>query len=408
VNDSDLAPVEPRYAGLLRRLGAVAIDALIAYLVLSIAVAVIVPGWAGDDATSRHTAEVGLIVLAVLTLWFNYVVVAEWRWGQTLGKLALRITVADDRGGAVSWNRAVARNLLLVVDVVAGLVLIPLSARKQRLGDRLAHTVVLVKSAAASPGEGQPAPPGGPLPTSAAAIGAPPPPPGTTSTSPGQPSAAWGPGRVAGGIGVLLLATVVEVAVVSAFDPDLDSLGARLVTQAMLAATLVGVALVITRNTGGGLAAPGALGLRRPRRSWIGLAAAAYLGYIVMALAWSSLVHPHQEDVTRDLGFGHGAFGAVAAGVLIVVAAPFSEEVFFRGFIFGGLRHRLSFPLAGLISAGIFGLFHYTGPGSLGVVPQLAFLGFALAWVYEETGSIYPTMAIHALNNALAFAILTS
>ena len=41
-----------------------------------------------------------------------------------------------------------------------------------------------------------------------------------------------------------------------------------------------------------------------------------------MALAYSTLVHPHQEDVTRDLGFGHGAFGAVAAGVLIVVAAP--------------------------------------------------------------------------------------
>ena len=44
----------------------------------------------------------------------------------------------------------------------------------------------------------------------------------------------------------------------------------------------------------------------------------------------------------------------------------------------------------------------------IGVVPQLAFLGFALSWVYEETGSIYPTMAIHALNNALAFALLTS
>jgi membrane protease YdiL (CAAX protease family) len=56
----------------------------------------------------------------------------------------------------------------------------------------------------------------------------------------------------------------------------------------------------------------------------------------------------------------------------------------------------------------IFGLFHFTGPGSIAVVPQLAFLGFALAWLYEETGSIYPPMAVHALNNALAFAILTS
>jgi uncharacterized protein len=400
--------VEPQYAGFLRRLGAIAIDALIAYVVLSIAIYVIVPGWAGDDATSHQTAEVGLIVLAVLTVWFNYVVVSEWRWGQTLGKLALGITVADERGGTVSWNRSVARNLLLVVDVVLGVMLIPFSAHKQRLGDRLAHTVVLVKDAGASAGETQPAfPAGSPAPASATsgAIAHPPPPP---ASSPGKPTASWGPGRVAGGIGALLLTTLVEVGVVSAFDPNLDSLAARLVTQALLAMTLVGVAFLITRNVGGGLASPGALGLRRPRRSWIGVAAAAYLGYIVMALAYSTLVHPHQEDVTRDLGFGHGAFGTVAAGVLIVVAAPFSEEVFFRGFIFGGLRHRFSFPVAGLISAAIFGLFHYTGPGSLGVVPQLAFLGFALSWVYEETGSVYPTIAIHAVNNALAFALLTS
>ena len=56
----------------------------------------------------------------------------------------------------------------------------------------------------------------------------------------------------------------------------------------------------------------------------------------------------------------------------------------------------------------IFGLFHFTGPGSIAVVPQLAFFGFALAWLYEKTGSIYPPMAVHAVNNALAFAILTS
>ena len=119
-------------------------------------------------------------------------------------------------------------------------------------------------------------------------------------------------------------------------------------------------------------------------------AAIAYFAYIVAAAVYSSLLHPHQKDITRDLGFGDGGFGTVAAALLIVVAAPVSEEIFFRGFIFGGLRRRLSFPAAALISAAIFGVFHYTGAGSLGVVPQLAFLGFALAWVYEETGSIYP------------------
>jgi uncharacterized protein len=231
-----------------------------------------------------------------------------------------------------------------------------------------------------------------------------PPPPRTVA-------ATWGPGRVGVGILVLLVLSVIEVGVVSAFDPSLDSLGARLVAQALLAATLVGVAFGVAADRGfpGTATAPRwTLGLRRPLRSPLVIAGGAYIAYIIFALVYSAFVHPHQKDITRDLGFGHGDLGTVAAGILIVGAAPISEEIFFRGFIFGGFRRRLSFPVAAILSAAIFGLFHYTGSGSLTVVPQLAFLGLALCWVYEETGSIYPTMALHMLNNAFAFAILTS
>jgi uncharacterized protein len=98
----------------------------------------------------------------------------------------------------------------------------------------------------------------------------------------------------------------------------------------------------------------------------------------------------------------------VAAGLLIVVVAPVSEEIFFRGFLFGGLRRGTSFAVAALVSAGIWGLFHYTGPGTWGVVIQLTVFGLALAWVYERTGSLWPPIALHVLNNALAFAVLTS
>lgn len=72
------------------------------------------------------------------------------------------------------------------------------------------------------------------------------------------------------------------------------------------------------------------------------------------------------------------------------------------------MRRTLPFVAAAVISAVIFGAFHYTGTSSLTVLPQLAVLGLALAWIYERTGSIYPTMAVHAINNTLAFIILTS
>jgi CAAX protease family protein len=416
VSGSGLSSKEPRYAGLLQRLAAILIDLLIAWIVLAVTVNVIVPGAVGNDPTSRETATLGLITLLVLTVWFNYFVVSEWRWGQTLGKRAVGILVADEGGGKPSWNRALVRNLLLVPDAIVGLVLVPLSARRQRLGDRLAHTVVLVKAQPPRPGAEPDPAQAGPTPSAGtpSSTSAPPPAPSASpaGSSRGPASADggrdWGPARVAAGIGVLLVTTLFEVGVVSAFDPNLDSLAARLASQALLAVTLVGVAFAVTSRPGTGVAAPRALGLRRPLRSPYGFAAAAYLGYIVMAVAYSGLVHPHQKDITRDLGFGHGGFGTIAAAVLIIGAAPLAEEVFFRGFVFGGLRRRLSFPAAALISAGIFGLFHYTGPGSLGVIPQLALLGFALCWVYEETGSIYPTIAIHAVNNAIAFTILTS
>ena len=409
---SDLSRDPPRYAGLPRRAVAVLVDLAIAWAGYSIAITILDPGVAGEYATTSETVLAAVILLSVAALWFGYFVFAQWRWGQTLGMRALGIrVVSGPEERRPSWSGAVVRSLLLVVDCVAGPFLIALSKRKQRLGDRAANTVVLVSREdpyATPPGPGAPGT-GEPALVPPAPGGAAPPP--SEPPAPRKVPSSWGPGRVVVGILVLLVLSLIEVAIVSVFDPSLDSLGARLVAQAMLAATLVGVAFGVAADRGfpGTAAAPRwRLGLRRPLRSPYAIAAAAYVAYLVFALVYSALVHPEQRDITRDLGFGHGDLGTVIAGILIIGAAPISEEIFFRGFIFGGFRHRLSFPLAAILSAAIFGLFHYTGSGSLAVVPQLAFLGLAFAWVYEETGSIYPTIGLHMLNNAFAFAVLTS
>ena len=60
------------------------------------------------------------------------------------------------------------------------------------------------------------------------------------------------------------------------------------------------------------------------------------------------------------------------------------------------------------LASGIWGLFHYTGPGTWGVVVQITVFGLWLSWLYERTGSIYPTIAVHIVNNAIAFTILIS
>lgn len=238
-----------------------------------------------------------------------------------------------------------------------------------------------------------------------APIPPPPPPPAAREPTSG-PRRDWGPTRALLGIIVLLLVVTVEGIAVGAFDPDFDSLGAKLVLQALLAVTLVGVAFVMAAPAGG-LAEPEALGLRKPTAPPLKLAVMAYVAYFAFAIAYTALVSPHQKDLTRDLGYGDSALASVIAGVLIVIVAPIAEETFFRGFLFGGLRSGMRFVWAALISATIFGAFHYTGPGSLAVLPQLGALGLTQAWLYERSGSIYPTIAVHMLNNAIAFTLLT-
>jgi uncharacterized protein len=242
---------------------------------------------------------------------------------------------------------------------------------------------------------------------------APPPPPEPEAAAPPPerdrgllPAVFWGPGQTLVGLAVLLAVTLVEVSIIAGFDPDLESLGARLTLQALLAISLAAVALLLAKPWQ--LTPPSLLGLRKALTPPWKPAALAYLVYIGCAIAIAALIQPEQDDVTEELGYGESALGDAAIGFLIIAVAPLTEEMFFRGFMFSGMRRRLPFAAAAAISAGIWGLFHYTGPGTWGVVAQLAVFGVILAWLYERTGSIWPTIGVHALNNAIAFAILTS
>jgi uncharacterized RDD family membrane protein YckC len=65
-----------------------------------------------DTRTSEDEETGGPILLAFLTVWFNYLVCSESRWGRTFGKLVLDLRVVGEHGRKVSWNRSLVRNLL--------------------------------------------------------------------------------------------------------------------------------------------------------------------------------------------------------------------------------------------------------------------------------------------------------
>jgi CAAX protease family protein len=81
-----------------------------------------------------------------------------------------------------------------------------------------------------------------------------------------------------------------------------------------------------------------------------------------------------------------------------VIIAPFCEEVFFRGFVFPGLRHGMPLGWAIIISSLLFGVAH-ADPGSF---PVLFVIGLALAFLRWRTQSIWPCMLLHMFNNGIA------
>ena len=102
------------------------------------------------------------------------------------------------------------------------------------------------------------------------------------------------------------------------------------------------------------------------------------------------------EWFDADLAWGSPATIAVTV-LAVVVFAPIFEELIFRGLLYGSLRARFSWPIAGVASALVFGLAH--GYGTAGFF-SVFLSGLLWAWLYERTGSLLPCVAAHVASNA--------
>jgi uncharacterized protein len=108
--------------------------------------------------------------------------------------------------------------------------------------------------------------------------------------------------------------------------------------------------------------------------------------------------------------------GTVAFLILLIAAAvvaPFVEELFFRGFLFGVYRRRQPLWLAYLVSSVLFTILHLeptrmSVPQMAGLSVGIFLLAIMLAWLYQHTGSLYPGMLAHAVNNATGLILFYS
>ena len=100
--------------------------------------------------------------------------------------------------------------------------------------------------------------------------------------------------------------------------------------------------------------------------------------------------------------------------LIVVILAPFVEEVLFRGLVFGGLRSK-SRLAAYALSCALFALLHVWQYALVSqdityLVLMIQYLvpGLVLAWCFDRSGTLWTSMLLHAGVNALSYwAILT-
>ncbi|MGI8856705.1 MAG: CPBP family glutamic-type intramembrane protease [Thermomicrobiales bacterium] len=148
-----------------------------------------------------------------------------------------------------------------------------------------------------------------------------------------------------------------------------------------------------------------ALGLRRPPGLfwWLVLPifvamllAANYVSILIIHVFYGGkATNPQVKDIT-----GGGSFSwtkLILALITASIAAPFVEEIFFRGVLFGWLRTRWGAVPGVSLSAALF-----SGAHAIPLILASIFVvGLTLALVYEKTKSTIATMALHSLFNTI-------
>ena len=177
--------------------------------------------------------------------------------------------------------------------------------------------------------------------------------------------------------------------------------------------TQIGAALVSTLYVGVAGSTISAAALRG-RRNWTTLVAWARVSGRrgpVAAIFFATLAYAAAATLTMTLMQDHrimvsgptdlALLGTITAN--LVILAPCAEELFFRGWLYTGLRRRLSFWPSFLITASLFAAIHWD-PNHRRIF--LVFpLAVALGLLRELTGSIKPTIALHAVYNLIIVVI---
>lgn len=142
-------------------------------------------------------------------------------------------------------------------------------------------------------------------------------------------------------------------------------------------------------------------GFARPARFWstIGIALAAYFPVLGVGIAISNLLGL-SGTTTPDL-HKESSGQKLALSFLIIVVAPWLEEVSVRGILFSSFDARFGFAAAAIGSGFLWAGAHFVPA----VLIPFTMLGVLLAFVRYRTRSVLPGMILHGMQNSWATAL---
>lgn len=148
------------------------------------------------------------------------------------------------------------------------------------------------------------------------------------------------------------------------------------------------------------------VGLKPVAPIWIivGMASglAGFVVLVVLAKLMASLMPAWLALMRPPFAFGEASPLAQAGFLLMtLVVTPFAEEVFFRGFVFRWMAGHRPVWLAAGVSSFLFGVAHIIPSQAIAA----ALMGLLLCALYRRTGSVWPAIAAHAVNNALGILL---
>ncbi|WP_232686284.1 RDD family protein [Halobacterium zhouii] len=134
------------------RIGAQLVDSIIMVVLFFIGsfigglVGGFIGAFAGSDGIAGGATLLGILVGIAAALFYAFLLEGAWD-GYTVGKRVFGIKVVKETGETLDYGAAFVRNLLRIIDglfyYVVGFIAMAASDKRQRIGDRVAGTVVV-------------------------------------------------------------------------------------------------------------------------------------------------------------------------------------------------------------------------------------------------------------------------